>query len=100
MTNMVKLGKFEIQDTIYQNQNILPRKYVKNELGVFGFKNNRLLIVNGVKYKNAIGFSINTKSKKLQVSYSVTQTLDVPLSIDIELVTIRKEGSSIVVNIE
>lgn len=100
MTNMIKLGKFEIQDVLYQNQNILPRKYVKNDIGVFGFKSNRLLIVNGVKYKNAIGFSIDTKSKKLQVSYSVTQTLDVPLSMDIELITVRKEGTSIIVNIE
>lgn len=29
MSNMIKLDRFEIQDAIYNNQNIIARKFIK-----------------------------------------------------------------------
>lgn len=98
MSNMIKLDRFEIQDAIYNNQNIIARKFIKNNICVLGFKSTRLLIVNGVKYKNVVGFSIDVNKKELQVNYGINRTVSTILN-SVNKCTITKEGATIVVNV-
>lgn len=98
MSNMIKLDIFEIQDAIYNNPNIAARKFIKNNICVIGFKSTRLLVVNGVKYKNAVGFSIDANKKQLQVNYGINRTVNTALQ-SVNKCTITKEWTSIIVNI-
>lgn len=98
MSNMINLGIFEVQDAIYNNPNITARKFIKNNICVIGFKSTRLLIVNGVKYKNVVGFSIDANKKQLQINYGINRTVNTALQ-SVNKCTITKEGSSIIVNI-
>ena len=98
MSNMIKLDIFEIQDAIYNNTNIAARKFIKNNICVIGFKSTRLLVVNGVKYKNVVGFSIDANKKQLQVNYGINRTVNTALQ-SVNKCTITKEGTSIIVNI-
>ena len=45
MSNMIKLGVFNIQEALYNNTNIISQKFCKNNVCVFGFKSKKLLIV-------------------------------------------------------
>ena len=98
MSNMIKLGAFNIQEALYNNTNIISQKFCKNNVCVFGFKSKKLLIVNGVKYKNAMGVSVDANKNEMEVNYGKT-TIKVPTS-DINVVTIIKEGPDIIVTIK
>lgn len=97
--NEIKLGIFNIQDSLYNNQNLVARKFCKNNICVLGFKSKRLIIINGVKYKNAIGVAIDANKKEIEVNYSINNTIKIPYG-DINYVDIYKEGSDIVVTVK
>lgn len=98
MSNMIKIDRFEVQDAIYNNPNIVARKFVRNNICVLGFKSTRLIVVNGVKYKNVVGFSIDANKKELQVNYGINRTVSTTLN-SVNKCTITKEGATIVVNV-
>ena len=98
MSNMVKLGVFEIQDTLYNSTTVIAKKFCKNNICVLGFRSPRLLIIDGVKYKGVVGFSIDANKKELQVNYGINNTVTSHLKV-VNNVTVLKEGSIIKVTI-
>lgn len=95
--NYIKLGVFWVQDTLYNSSNIISKKFIRNNVCVLGFKSKREVVFNGVKYHNVQGICIDMNKKKLEVNYSVSNSVNVPLDTT-ELFTIEKQGSAIVVN--
>lgn len=98
MSNMIKLGVFEIQDALYNSTTIIARKFCKNNICVLGFRSPRLLMIDGVKYKGVVGFSIDSNKKELQVNYGINNTVTSHLKV-VNNVTVLKDGSVIKVTI-
>lgn len=95
----IKLGIFNIQDILYNNKNIIARKFCKNNMCVLGFKSKRLIILNGVKYNNAMGIAIDANKKEVEINYGINNTTKIPYR-EINYSTIKKDGFDIVVTIK
>ena len=98
--NMIKMGPFSIEDSIYNNTNITPHKYVKNSRCVLGFKTKRLIIENGIKYKDAIGISINTRDKSVEIGRDNNNIINFKINATFDLIEITKEGMNIIVSVK
>ena len=83
-------GVFDFEDKIW-NGTILSKKYLVNKLLILGFANKKTIRYQGAKYKDVVGFSMDSNKHLVEIKHSDNTIFKIPV-YDYDKVIIRKEG--------